>query len=197
MKSVLRLLALVVVLAVELYAVYAVLHPRVSPEYRSYYIEHSTLDWNPPHYAATPEEGIVFERPGWPDFVRNGFGFSYREGGGRWTDATVLASPRIWMSRQFSGPLCIELVLRPSPAELGHRLEVAFGSNVRQLELSNREFYTYRISFENAQPADTLQFRFDGPVPLANDTRPTGEMPRRQGVQLSTLKILPGRCSQP
>ena len=197
MKSIFRLLALVVVLSVELYAVYAVLHPHVSPQYRSFYIEHSTLDWNPPHYAATPEDGIAFERPGWPDFVRNGYGFSYREGGGRWTDATVLDAPRIWMNRQFSGPVCLEMVLRPSPAELGHKLNVSLGSSVAQIELANREFATYRVGFDNAGPADTVQFGFEGPVPLAHDTRPTGEMPRRLGVQFSTLKILPGQCSQP
>jgi len=127
MRILIRAVILVAVLSVELYAVYAVLHPHVSPEYRAYYIDHTTNDWNPPHYAATPEQGIDFAHAGWPDFVRNGYGFSYREAEGRWTDGGVLQTPRIELNRQFSGPLCIELRLRPAYAELNHQLGIAMG----------------------------------------------------------------------
>ena len=58
------------------------------------------------------------------------------------------------------------------------------------------EHIPYLTQYFDAQPADTLQFRFDGPVPLANDTRSTGEMPRRQGVQLYRLRIVSSHCGQ-
>src|SRR5690348_15186793 len=106
-----RALVIVAALATELYAVFAVVHPRVDPEYRAYYIDRSTMDWNPAHYPATPEQGIDFAHAGWPDFVRNGYGFSYREMEGRWTDAAMLQTPRLSLSRSFSGPMCVELRL--------------------------------------------------------------------------------------
>src|ERR1700761_550832 len=119
LKLSLRIAAVVGLLSLELYAVYAVLHPRVSPEYRAYYIDRVTDDWNPPHYAATPESGIVFGKEGWPDFVRSSVGFSHREDWGRWTDSGLQRTPALRMTREFSGPLCIQLTAHPSLAEQG------------------------------------------------------------------------------
>jgi hypothetical protein len=137
----------------------------------------------------------VFSRPGWPEFVRNGSGFSFRQQDGRWTDAEVAKAPTIFMSEQFSGPLCLELTLIPAPAERGHKLQVALGSNVSEITLSNPGSATYYISFDNARPADTLQFRFDGRVPRMEDFIPGSRDWRRLGIDVSSLRILHSPCS--
>jgi hypothetical protein len=196
MRLLFRLFILVVLLSVELYAVYAVLHPHVSPDYRAYFIDRTADDWKPPHYPATPQQGITFAQEGWPDFVHNSWGFSLREPSGRWTDATLSPTPTIFLNRQFSGPLCIEMVMLPSPAERGHKLLFSLGSNLSDFELSNPDFATYRVSFENAQPADTVQFRFDGQVPPNNKVAHAGPDPRRLGIRISALRIFPSTCSQ-
>ncbi len=197
MRTLFRILVLLALLSVELYAVYAVLHPHVSADYRAYYIDRTASDWNPPHYPAAPEQGIVFSRPGWPEFVRNGSGFSFREQDGRWTDAEVAKVPTIFMNEQFSGPLCVELTLIPAPAERGHKLQVALGSNVGEIALSNPGWATYYVNFHDATPADTLQFRFDGRVPRMEDVAPGTRDWRRLGIDVSSLRIFHSACSEP
>jgi phosphoglycerol transferase len=186
----------IVVLAVELYAVYAVLHPRVSPGYRAYYIDHITKDWNVPHYPATPAEGIVFGKPGWPDFVRFSSGFSFQEDWGRWTDADLQPTATIFMSQKFSGPLCIEFFARPSVSQRGQKVDVGLGNNVGQVILADPDYTTYRVSFADARPADTLEFRFEDKVAPNNEVTHSGTDGRRLGMGIIWLKILPSVCKK-
>ena len=101
---VVRWLVVVLLLGVELTAVYAVLHPKVSPEYKAYYIDRTTSDWRPPHYRASPDQGIAFLREGWPDFVSSTAGFSRFEEWGRWTDYDVYPTPSIHSSLPSRDP---------------------------------------------------------------------------------------------
>jgi uncharacterized protein DUF7024 len=190
-----RALVIVAALATELYAVFAVMHPHVDAEYRAYYIDRSTIDWNPPHYPATPEQGIDFAHVGWPDFVRNGYGFSYRENEGRWTDAAFLETPIIIMNRQFSGPLCLHLRLRPAYAEIGHKLELGLGNSADAVKLVP-EFNTYYFRLNSTQPANALQLRFDGRVPADSHVRPGSADTRRLGVEIASLRIMSSACPQ-
>jgi hypothetical protein len=196
MRIFIRALIVVGLLSVELYAVYAVLHPRVSPDYRAYFLDRTADEFNPSHYPATPEQGITFAREGWPDFVSSSSGFSVREPDGRWTDAAISPTPTIFLNRRFSGPLCIEMVMLPSPAERERNLQVLLGTNPGEVDLSSPNFATYRVSFDNAQPADTVQFRFDGRVPPNNEVPHAGPDPRSLGVRISTLRIFPETCSE-
>lgn len=194
MRKLVQILAILVLLSVELYAAYAVLHPRVSAEYRAFFIDRSTKDWNPTHYPATPEQGIQFIQQGWPTFVRSSSGFSAVEPWGRWTDADLTPAPKIFMTRQFSGPLCIEFEAQPSYAERGTPVQVAFGQNTAGISLSNPEYTTYRVSFANASPADTLEFRFPETIPPNNELIRSSPDGRRLGMRFLSLRILPHQC---
>jgi hypothetical protein len=194
MRSAFRIFVVLLLLAVELYAVYAVLHPKVTPEYRAYYIDRITKDWRVPHYSATPAEGIVFGRVGWPDFVRFTSGFSFHEDWGRWTDSDMQPSAKIFMNRQFSGPLCIEVNARPSVSQRGKKFDVALGKNIGSITLADPDYTTYQISFADAQPADTIEFRAEDNVPANNEFMHSGTDARRLGVGLVWLKILPSEC---
>jgi hypothetical protein len=189
-----RILVIIVLLSLELYAVYAVLHPRVSPEYRAHFIDHFTNDWHAPPYPATPEEGISFGKEGWPGFVKSAEGFALPEGWGRWTDAVLTPTAKITMNRQFSGPLCIQFGGHPSDAELGQTLQLALGQNVADIKLSQTDYAIYRVSFDQAKPADTLEFRLSKLPPPINDTFRRSPDGRRLGMALFWLKILPDAC---
>ncbi len=193
-RMLLRILVVAALISLQIFTLYAVLHPRVSADYRAYYIDHTSVDWKPPHYAATPESGIDFTRPGWPDFVSQAYGFSFHDDWGRWTDAVLQASPTIVMNHYFSGPTCIEIVARPSVAETGRRVEVAFGQSSGAITLSNPDFARYDINLDNVQPTGTLQFRFFGRVPRAADVSPGSTDERRLGIAISSIRILPSHC---
>ena len=194
MRTAFRILVVLALLAVQLYAVYAVLHPHVNLEYRAFYIDHTMKEWQPKRYNATPDEGISFSKSGFPNFVLYGAGFSYQEPGGRWTDAAVAPAAKIFMNRDFSGPLCLRFIARPALSQFGKKLEVVFGSNVGYVTLSNLDLALYQVSFTNAQPANVLEFHLDGPVPSNKDFTHSGGDDRHLGVLLIDLKILPSVC---
>lgn len=189
-----QLLLILIVVAVELFAAYAVLHPHVSAAYRAYYIDRTTNDWVPRHYSATPESGILFGRPGWPDFVEFTTGFSTQEDWGRWTDSNMTDTPKIVTARQFSGPLCIEMVAHPSAPELNKPLTVTFGKLSQRVLLSSPDLVTYKFSFDDAPPANTIEFHFADRVPRNNEVFPESPDPRALGLALASLKILPHTC---
>src|ERR1700676_1730791 len=95
------------------------LNPRVSEEYRAYYIERITMEWKPVRYAARLEDGIAFSAPGLPVFVRNLSGFSFREGWGRWTDANHGPTARIVFADSLDGSVCLDLKARPANSMKG------------------------------------------------------------------------------
>ncbi|HEY1731764.1 MAG TPA: hypothetical protein VGG15_08435 [Terriglobales bacterium] len=194
-RNIIKIAAILSLLSVELYALYAVLHPRVSPEYRAFFIDRSTVEWNPPRYHASPEQGIDFMREGWPDFVSGVYGFSSFEPWGRWSDANLLASPRIVLNRQFSGSLCIEMVAQPAYTEYGKQVQVAFGQNISDITLSDSDFATYSLNFPDASPADTLEFHFPNKIARLNDVVRASADARRLGIRLRSLRILPHQCS--
>jgi phosphoglycerol transferase len=197
MAFIVRSIALLAIFSVELGAVYAVLHPHVSPEYKAYYIDKSTVDWRTPHYSATPEEGIAFGREGWPDFVSATSGISQREEWGRWTDASLSPSPSIFFSRTINGPVCLVLMLEPSQAELGKNLQVIWGDESKAITLSEPGFHQYRLQFEGSSPANRLSFRFAAPVPRNRDVLKMSTDGRRLGIGLAWLQIHPGSCPLP
>jgi hypothetical protein len=194
MRTAFRILVVIALLAVQLYAVYAVLHPHVDLEYRAFYIDHTMKEWNPKRYNASPEEGITFSKSGFPGFVLYGSGFSYDEPGGRWTDTAIAPTAKIFMNRDFSGPLCIQFVARPAYSQWKKRLEVAFGSNVKYVTLSSLDPAAYQVGFANAQPANMLEFRLEGAVPSNKEFTHSGEDDRHLGVLLIQLKIRPSVC---
>lgn len=195
MRKLVQILAILFLLSVECYALYAALHPHVSPEYRAFFIDRSTTEWNPSHYRATPEQGIDFTRKDWPDFVRAVYGFSFSEPWGRWSDADLLPSPTIVLNRQFSGPLCVELVAQPAYTERGKQVQVTFGKNASDITLSNSDFTTYRLNFPDASPADTLAFHFPNQIPRLNDVVRASLDGRRLGIRLLSLRIFSHLCS--
>ncbi len=196
MKAALLIFGILVLLSIELYAAYAVLHPHVSAGYRAYFIDRTTLDWCPRHYAATPEQGIIFGKPCWPEFVDTALGFSHQEDWGRWTDANMNPAPTILLDRKFSGPLCVEIVAHPSPAEHGKKVVVALGDSTGEIVLADPQFATYRVSFPDATPADTLQLRFAEKVPRDQEVSPGSQDPRALGMAMASLKILPHACGE-
>jgi len=196
MRILFRVPILVALLSTELYVVYAVLHPHVSPEYRAFFIDGTEDEYKPSHYLASPEQGIDFSRAGWPDFVRNSSGFTLPEAGSRWTVTDRTSSPTLFLNRRFSGPLCIEMMMQPSPAERGQNVRIMLGTNVGEVQLNEPGPAAYRVSFEDARAADTLQFQFAGPVPRNDQFVPRSPDPRRLGVRISTLRIFPSTSSE-
>jgi len=66
MKTLAIWLVITLLLSVYAAALFAVLHPHVSPAYKAFYIDHTSLDWNPARYPGSPEQGMISAVMGCP-----------------------------------------------------------------------------------------------------------------------------------
>jgi hypothetical protein len=194
MKVLVQWLIIVVLTGIYLAAFMAMLHPKVSAAYRSYYIDHNSSDWNPVHYSTTPEQGMNFGRKGLPEWVDSTFGLSFRDPMGRWTDRNVAKIPAISFTRPFKGPTCVEFNLAPAPALAGKALAVRMGDETKTLQFVKPGFVEYRVAFSLDRGADKLEFLLPDKLPRESEVDRTSGDTRRLGVALNTLKIVPGNC---
>ncbi len=187
------------------------LRPRVSAEYRAYYMDQVLSDWKPSRYVATPEEGVRFDAPGLPSFVRNMYGFSRRESWGRWTDANH--SPRaedgtpvarVVLNEALEGPICLNVRARAADWTLGRTITVALGRESHALVLDRSGFSDGFVEFEGLKPEDTIEFKPSGivgsnstlGVDLADDQQhPHSASDRRRALVLASLRLFHGRCA--
>ena len=192
-----RWLAIVVLLTIYVVAGMAVLRPKVSPEYRAFFIDHNTSDWEPVRYAGTPEEGFEFSRPGLPDWVESLRGFSWREPAGRWTDAELSRIPGIVFDRKFNGPLCLGFTASAALPQMGKTFGVTFGNKSQTVAIDPRLSAQYQLDFPDVQGAYYLNFILPRHLPRWGSVDPRNGDPRRLGLQLSDLRITPGSCRRP
>jgi len=180
---------------VYLAAFFAVLHPKISPAYKSYYIDRTSSDWNPEHYPGTPEQGINFSRKGLPDWVHSTYGFSVREDGGRWTDGDVARTPGLAFTLRLNGPLCLEFTASPAPSLIGKTIAVQMGNETKTLQVLPKGSTEYLVQFTQVQGADRLNFLLPERLPRESEVdRGSGDT-RRLGLELIKLRVLPGNCA--
>jgi hypothetical protein len=155
-----RVVIALCLLLVNFAGLYTALHPKVSDEYRAYYIDRTVQDWRPSHYASSPEQGMAMGDDGLPEFVESTQGFAFRESWGRWAESSSDRIPTVRLKQSFDGPVCVVVTAHPSAAELGHTAALAFGSERQSLRPSVPEFADYYLDFNLTQPANTLTFSF-------------------------------------
>src|SRR5271167_671733 len=194
MNVLLRWLVITGLACVYLMALFAMLHPKVSPAYKSYYIDRTSSDWNPAHYAGTPEQGMSFSHRGLPVWVDSTYGLSFRDDRGRWTDSDVAKTPGLAFTRSFNGPLCLEFTASPAPALIGKTFAVQMGNETNPLQVIPQDIAEYRVQFTQLQEADRLSFLLPERLPRESEVDHRSGDTRRLGLALATLRILPGNC---
>ena len=188
-----QLLASIVLFGFHIFVLFCVFRPRVTAEYRAYYIDRTSDDWEPFRYPASPEQGMILSATGLPTFVRSMHGFSFREPWGRWTDAEHAPS-RIVFQEALSGRICVDLQARPAGSQLGKSIIVALGDKQKPLSLQEPNFAEYYIDFVEDKPADILEFLFSNPVPRENMVHRLNPDSRRLGLAIVSLRVLRGSC---
>ncbi len=194
MRFLLRVFVVITLLTIELASVYAVLNPHITPEYRAYYIDQKTTDWQNIHYRASLEEGIAFSRPGWPEFVSSTKGVSFREDWGRWTDAALTPVASIQFKDAIKGPVCVDIRAQSSPTEIGKSVEVRLGDESKTMVFTAPGLEEKRLDFEAHTPTNVLSFQFPTPIPRISDVYKQSLDRRRLGVGFESLQIFQGHC---
>lgn len=194
MRDWLRWILIACLAVIYILALLAVFHPKVSPAYRAHYIDRTSLDWNPPHYAGTPDEGISFGRKGLPDWISWSYGFSEWGPGGRWTDDDLGNVAGLVFDRPLSGTFCVEFSAAPAPHMKGS-FDLKLGGQSKTVKLRSNEVADYQEQFNELQHARQLEFVLPAKLPRIRDVDPRNGDPRRLGLLLITLKIRNRACS--
>jgi len=195
MKTPARWIIVAVLLGVYLLAFFAMLHPRVSAAYKSYYIDENSLDWNPEHYPSRPEQGMTFSREGLPDWVETTYGFSLRDPWGRWTDADLSKTPALLFTRPFDGTLCLGFTACPARALIGKTFAVQMGNQTKTLKAFPQGYAEYQVQFMDIRGANRLSFLLPKNLPREHEVDPGNDDARRLGLNLTALRIRPGSCA--
>lgn len=195
MKDLTRWLVIVALAGVYVVALFAVLHPRVSPAYKAYYIDQTSLDWQPVRYPGTPQEGITFSRKGVPQWVESTRGLSVRDDWGRWTDEDMGDVAALTLTRPLSGTLCVDFTARAVPWVVGQPFVVRMGAETQTMRVAAPELTEYRAQFTNVTPANQLDILLPPRLPRVTDASPKSYDRRRLGLNLATLRIVPGYCN--
>lgn len=194
MKLVFQWIAITVLVLTYLAALLAVLHPHVSPAYRSYFIDHNSTDWNVVHYAGAPEQGMNFKRDGLPDWVTSTVGLSVRDPMGRWTDRDVARTPGILFARPFQGTVCVDLSVAPAPAMSGKEFGLRMGDKTETLKLTKEGFSEFQIPFTLERGSEKLELFLPDKLPRENEMDHSSTDTRRLGLLISTLRVVSGPC---
>lgn len=191
MRLAIGITAVVTLAGLHLAALYALLHPKVSREYRAHYIDKVTMDWHPQHYPSTPEEGIDLSKPGWPDFVEYSFGISNAEKFGSWTDTRMGLKSGFEFNRSFIGPVCVVLNAMPADSMRSRRVPLEFGDQQKEIAFEqDQSIRSYFADFDLTSPATRLALHFPKPLPSGSH-----ENPRQVGVALNRIRIFSQPCA--
>jgi hypothetical protein len=171
----------------------AVLHPHVSREYREYFIDRTSTDYNPERYPGTPEEGMLFGRNGLPVWVSSTHGLSIRGDAGRYTQADRSNPAGLTFTQGFNGDVCLDFIASPVRWLVDKKIDVLFGEEVHPVGINVGQS-EYRLHFK-LHDADRLDFLLPPELPRVIEEKPDNADPRRLGILLYRLRILPGECS--
>lgn len=192
MKTALGLICVILLVSCYCVLLLFVIHPKVNAEYRAYYIERTSVDWNPPRYSATPEQGINFAASGLPTFVRYLYGFSFREPWGRWTDADHGRTAGIVLKTTLSAPVCVNFRTLPADWQKNKSLIVALDHQEKTVPFVSPDYYDYYVDFPEIKDADTLEFRLSNQFRTYKSQHPWD--PRKLGIAMVYLRFLRGSC---
>jgi hypothetical protein len=137
---------------------------------------------------------MQFKQQGLPEWVVSTRGLSGRDDSGRWTDRDLAAVPGIIFARNFSGPLCVDLVARPAKWLVGKEFTIRMGNESKTLRLAP-ENTDYQVQFNNLERADELDLLFPYHLPAVAEMDLSSSDPRRLGISLSSLRLNEGTCA--
>jgi hypothetical protein len=174
---------------------YLAVHPRVSREYKAYFIDRTTKEWHPVHNYRPNAEQESFGTPTLPAFIRSIYGFSVPEQWGRWTDANYGTPAKIVLRYALTGPVCLDVKARAAGSQDGKAITLALGTEQRRVVFDSHGFSHYYIDFFESQSADVLELRFSGPIPPENAGNPKAGDARRLGLAVAGIRFFSTSCA--
>ena len=172
---------------------YVAFHPRVSEQYRDYYIRRATTDWKVAHGTARLADGFNFADTAYPQEVDYLRGLSLPEPWGRWSDASMAPAVSILLREPVSGGICLDVRFRATPLQAGVPVTISLGDQGATVVPSDTVPRDYRIEVQLTKPVWAIHLEPSRPAP-SGDWNPQTAGPRRSAIGLIRLQLTPGRC---
>ncbi len=195
MKTLIQIIVIVILLAIYGTVAVAIFHPHVSPAYRAFFITRTSTDYNTSHYNTTPEQGVIFNHAGLPGWVLTTHGLSVRDDWGRWTDANLASTAGLSFNQAFNGELCVDTTFRAVPWLVGEAIMLRMGNQQKPIKIASADPTEYRVQLDELRGADELDFVLPPKLPAVIERAPDIPDPRRLGINISSLRLVPGQCS--
>ena len=192
-RTLFRVTLLVALAAFYSVSAYVALQPRVSEQYRDYYIRRATTDWNVARGTARLADGFDFASTVYPQEVDYLRGLSLPEPWGRWSDASMAPAVSILLREPLSGSLCLDVRFRATPLQAGAPVMIRLGDQRVTVTPSDTEPRDYRIEAQLHRPAWSIHLEPSHPAPSIG-WDPQTRNPRRFAIGLIRLQLRPGPC---
>lgn len=140
-------------------------------------------------YPASINEGIIFKKSGYPDFLRYVAGLSHAEGWGRWSDSAY-GAPIVEFG--FRKPLPDKFILEfqaiPYADNSQHPLRVRVGQQEQTVYVEGDQSKKYRLFFNNPNKTSIIEFYPPNPT-YPRLLNPADSDPRKLGIGFINLRI--------
>ncbi len=142
-----------------------------------------------PRYEATLEQGIDFNKPGFPNFVAAVEGLSTHETGHRWSDGPLI---RFSLKDRLPERFKLEIVAAGFGPNQGKSVPVKVGGIEKNFVLAaDGKPNNYVLTFEGIKDASTIEIVSPQPMSPAEFTKGENKDQRKLAISFVSVKILP------
>lgn len=134
-------------------------------------------------------DSFIFNLPGAPQTVKSFSGISRPEEWGRWSNANLAPEVKIEYSEPLPEAFDLVITARAIGPNIHRPIPVSVGEDKQQLNLGEQATTT-TLHFRNPQKLATLVIAPPEPL-LSNEGNITGHDPRRLGIGMVDIKIVP------
>ncbi|MFS2222846.1 phosphatidylglycerol--membrane-oligosaccharide glycerophosphotransferase [Pantoea sp. B65] len=132
---------------------------------------------------------FIFNLPGAPQTVKSFSGISRAEEWGRWSNADLAPEVKIEYNQPLPEYFDLVITARAIGENIHRPIPVSVGEEQQQLNLGEQDSTT-TLHFRNPHNADTLVIAPPAPL-LSNEGNITGHDPRRLGIGMVDIKVVP------
>ncbi len=144
-----------------------------------------------PRYEATLEQGIDFNKPGFPTFVSAVEGLSVYEAGHRWSEGPAT---RFTLTNNLPGKFTLEIVAAGFGPNAGKSVKVKIGNAESQFVLAaDGKPKAYAMTFNDVKDGNAIEIVSPQPISPAEHTQGQSKDTRKLAIAFVGVKILPAK----
>lgn len=142
-------------------------------------------------YPSTLEDGIVFNKEGYPEFLSNVKGISNLEGWGRWSDANIYEHVEFEFNEDLPQHFELELEMGAFGPNVGQYARVLIGDKEQELKLIQSNPEKYVLQFDDVK--NTRIIKIIPPLPTSPASLQRSGDERKLGISFTGLRINTGK----